>query len=246
MKLLSFKHIFILGALLAAGSVQVHAADEVTGKSEELELTDSIVHDTLVLADGKLTRYDRRVMRYRKHWDLLIPTSGIIQTCGNMGIISLGIGWEYGKRRQWETQLLFGYIPKFSSDDEKFTIRSRRISFLGVAISVRAGGLNRWSAACISIRCSDMISGQSSLPSMKAATIRSLPESVLISPWVNVLSMIFRTINVSVSRVLRSSMSWVQRISTLCVSTVTAMPVSGMSSASLSVPRCSTFKPRTG
>ena len=94
MKLLSFKHIFILGALLAAGSVQVHAADEVTGKSEELELTDSIVHDTLVFADGKLTRYDRRVMRYRKHWDLLIPTSGIIQTCGNMGIVSLGIGWE--------------------------------------------------------------------------------------------------------------------------------------------------------
>ena len=122
MKLLSFKHIFILGALLAAGSVQVHAADEVTGKSEELELTDSIVHDTLVLADGELTRYDRRIMRYRKHWDLLIPTSGIIQTCGNMGIISLGIGWEYGKRRQWETQLLFGYIPKFSSDDEKFTM----------------------------------------------------------------------------------------------------------------------------
>ena len=73
MKLLSFKHIFILGALLAAGSVQVHAADEVTGKSEELELKDSIVHDTLVLADGKLTRYDRRIMRYRKHWDLLIP-----------------------------------------------------------------------------------------------------------------------------------------------------------------------------
>ena len=54
MKLLSFKHIFILGALFAAGSVQAHAADEVTGKSEELELTDSIVHDTLVLADGKL------------------------------------------------------------------------------------------------------------------------------------------------------------------------------------------------
>lgn len=42
------------------------------------------------------------------------------------------------------------------------------------------------------------------------------------------------------------SMSWVQQISTLCVSTVMAMPVSGMSSASLSVPRCSTFKPRTG
>ena len=57
-----------MGLLLAAGSVQVHAADEVSGKSEELELKDSIVHDTLVLADGKLTRYDRRIMRYRKHW----------------------------------------------------------------------------------------------------------------------------------------------------------------------------------
>ena len=29
MKLLSFKHIFILGALLAAGSVQAHAADKI-------------------------------------------------------------------------------------------------------------------------------------------------------------------------------------------------------------------------
>ena len=120
MKLLSFKHIFIIGGFFVAGSVQVHAADEVTGNSKELEQKDSIVHDTLVLADGKLTRYDRRIMRYRKHWDLLIPTSGIIQTCGNMGIVSLGIGWEYGKHRQWETQLLFGYVPKFSSNDEKY------------------------------------------------------------------------------------------------------------------------------
>ena len=39
-----------------------------------------------------------------------------------MGIVSLGIGWEYGKHRQWETQLLFGYVPKFSSNDEKYTM----------------------------------------------------------------------------------------------------------------------------
>jgi hypothetical protein len=245
MKLLSFKHIFILGALLAAGSVQVHAADEVTGKSEELELTDSIVHDTLVLADGKLTRYDRRVMRYRKHWDLLIPTSGIIQTCGNMGIISLGIGWEYGKRRQWETQLLFGYIPKFSSDDEKLTMTLKE-NFIPWRRNIGKGW---WFEP---LECSlyfNTVFGHdfwTKQPTKYESGYYPLPESVLISPWVNVLSMIFRTINVSVSRVSRSSMSWVQQISTLCVSTVTAMPVSGMSSASLSVPRCSTFKPRTG
>ena len=121
MKLLSFKHIFILGALFAAGSVQVHAADEVTGKSEELELKDSIVHDTLVLADGKLTRYDRRVMRYRKHWDLLIPTSGIIQTCGNMGIIFFN---DTATTEIYTLSLhdALPIFPKFSSDDEKLTM----------------------------------------------------------------------------------------------------------------------------
>lgn len=246
MKLLSFKHIFILGALLAAGSVQVHAADEVTGKSEELELTDSIVHDTLVLADGKLTRYDRRVMRYRKHWDLLIPTSGIIQTCGNMGIISLGIGWEYGKRRQWETQLLFGYIPKFSSDDEKLTMTLKE-NFIPWRRNIGKGW---WFEP---LECSlyfNTVFGHDFWTKQPTKYESGYyPFSTRVRPNIALgerFSMIFRTINVSVSRVLRSSMSWVQRISTLCVSTVTAMPVSGMSSASLSVPRCSTFKPRTG
>ena len=153
-----------------------------------------------------------------------------------MGIISLGIGWEYGKRRQWETQLLFGYIPKFSSDDEKFTMTLKE-NFIPWRRNIGKGW---WFEP---LECSlyfntvfgHDFSGLSSLPSMKTATIRSLPESVLISPWVNVLSMIFRTINVSISRVLRSSMSWVQRIFTLCVSTVTAMPVSGMSSARPSI-----------
>lgn len=77
---------------------------------------DSIVHDTLIINDkGELSRYDRRVLKYREHWDLLIPTNGVIQTCGNMGVISLGIGWDYGKRRQWETFVMLGYIPRFDS-----------------------------------------------------------------------------------------------------------------------------------
>ena len=69
-----------------------------------------------------LTRYDRRILRYRRHWDVLMPTQSVIQTCGNMGIISVGIGWDYGKRRQWETHLLFGIIPKYDSDAVKCTI----------------------------------------------------------------------------------------------------------------------------
>ena len=84
---------------------------------------DSIVHDTLIINDkGELSRYDRRVLKYREHWDLLIPTNGVIQTCGNMGVISLGIGWDYGKRRQWETFVMLGYIPRFDSDESKITL----------------------------------------------------------------------------------------------------------------------------
>lgn len=105
----------VASSLLGSGDLKV---------SGDLEAKkDSVVHDTLVLdQSGHLSPYDRRVMNYRKHWDVFIPTSGVIQVCGNMGIVSMGIGWAYGKRRQWETQLLLGYIPKFDSDDEKWTL----------------------------------------------------------------------------------------------------------------------------
>lgn len=105
----------VASSLLGSGDLKV---------SGDLEAKkDSVVHDTLVLdQSGHLSPYDRRVMNYLKHWDVLIPTSGVIQVCGNMGIVSMGIGWAYGKRRQWETQLLLGYIPKFDSDDEKWTL----------------------------------------------------------------------------------------------------------------------------
>lgn len=105
----------VASSLLGSGDLKV---------SGDLEAKkDSVVYDTLVLdQSGHLSPYDRRVLNYRKHWDVFIPTSGVIQVCGNMGIVSMGIGWAYGKRRQWETQLLLGYIPKFDSDDEKWTL----------------------------------------------------------------------------------------------------------------------------
>ncbi len=78
--------------------------------------------ETAQEATASLSRYDRHVLRYRKHWDILIPSQGIIQTCGNMGILSVGIGWDYGRRRQWETQLLFGIVPRYDSDAVKATM----------------------------------------------------------------------------------------------------------------------------
>ncbi len=69
-----------------------------------------------------LTWHDLRVQKYREHWGALIPTQSIIQYAGNMGLISVGAGWNYGKHKRWETQLLFGILPKHRSDHAKMTM----------------------------------------------------------------------------------------------------------------------------
>lgn len=67
-------------------------------------------------------RYVRRVYRYRRFWEHLIPTQIITQYAGNMGVVSVGMGWDYGRRRQFETALLFGYLPKYNSSNAKMTM----------------------------------------------------------------------------------------------------------------------------
>ncbi len=73
-------------------------------------------------ASAQENRYDRRVHHYRKRWENLIPTHTKIQFAGNMGLLSVGTGWDYGKKNQWETDILLGFLPKFSSDKAKITM----------------------------------------------------------------------------------------------------------------------------
>ena len=40
--------------------------------------------------------------------EALIPTHTKIQFAGNMGLLSFGTGWDYGRRNQWETDVFFG------------------------------------------------------------------------------------------------------------------------------------------
>lgn len=68
-----------------------------------------------------ISRFDHRVHRVRHYWENLIPTQLVIQNAGNMGIVSLGVGWEYGRRTQWETHLLWGFIPKYDSSKAHLT-----------------------------------------------------------------------------------------------------------------------------
>lgn len=85
-------------------------------------ITDQLADDdTILTSHPRGSRYDRRVHRYRRHWEALIPTHTKIQFAGNMGLLSFGTGWDYGKRNQWETDLLLGILPKYQSDKTKIT-----------------------------------------------------------------------------------------------------------------------------
>lgn len=66
-------------------------------------------------------RYDRYVERYKSGWNSLIPRYFKTQFAGSMGVISIGPGWNYAKDKL-ETDLLIGFIPKFSDRKRKMTL----------------------------------------------------------------------------------------------------------------------------
>lgn len=95
-------------------------------------------NDSIFTEQAEGSHYDKRIHRYRKHWAALIPTQFVLQNAGNMGLLSLGIGWDYGKHRQWETDLLFGYVPKHDSTRGKLTMTLKE-NFVPWSIDLKKG-----------------------------------------------------------------------------------------------------------
>ena len=70
------------------------------------------------------SKYEEKAEKYKTYWQKLIPTYSKLQFAGSMGLLSAGIGWDYGKRNQWETDLLIGYVPRYSSSAKAtFTVK---------------------------------------------------------------------------------------------------------------------------
>lgn len=119
--------IIAVAACLLAGAINTEAS---TADSDSVSIDDArryIAYDSVADMKYKVdtvfkSRYDKRIHYYRQHWASLIPTQHILQFAGNMGIASIGVGWDYGRRRQWETHLLFGLIPKYDSRRTKVTM----------------------------------------------------------------------------------------------------------------------------
>ncbi|NDW09771.1 hypothetical protein [Dysgonomonas sp. 520] len=67
------------------------------------------------------SEYERRMYNYQTRWSKLIPKYTKVQFAGGMGFLSLGGGWNYGKNKQWETDVLFGFIPRYSDEKVRAT-----------------------------------------------------------------------------------------------------------------------------
>jgi len=116
------RYIFSLLALLVVASCEACGACAVTAVADTVAGRTDAEADSTAVTAAPVGGYYRRIHRYRRHWENLIPTQSVIQYAGNMGVVSVGMGWEYGRRKQWETNLLFGYLPRFRSHRAKITM----------------------------------------------------------------------------------------------------------------------------
>lgn len=75
--------------------------------------------------ERRAERYDLRRERYVRGWMRLVPQYQVVQFAGSIGAVSLGVGWDYGRREQWETEFLLGLIPNAGPEEWKLTATLR-------------------------------------------------------------------------------------------------------------------------
>lgn len=84
-------------------------------------------------AKGSPEYYEYRVERYKHFWRSLIPNQARVQYAGSVGAANIGLGWHYGGRdkRLWESDFMFGFVPKSSASEAHltFTLRQSYIPF---------------------------------------------------------------------------------------------------------------------
>lgn len=84
-----------------------------------------------ILAGMSAGAQETRRLDGREHtgytgWERTIPTHIKAQYAGGMGFLSLGCGWDYGRKKRWETDLLVGFLPGAYSDRTHMTFTLRQ------------------------------------------------------------------------------------------------------------------------
>lgn len=73
------------------------------------------------------TNYERRIERRQQVWQKLLPDIFVLQYAGGGATISAGVGWDYGSSDQWETHMMFGFIPSRYKHTHYWTFNLREI-----------------------------------------------------------------------------------------------------------------------
>lgn len=74
---------------------------------------------------GNRSRDNRENLQYGG-WARMIPTHIKLQYAGGMGLLSAGVGWDYGERAEWETDLMWGVLPARYADETRMTFTLRQ------------------------------------------------------------------------------------------------------------------------
>lgn len=78
---------------------------------------------------GDLNGKDLREHQRYEGWRRLVPTHLKVQYAGGMGVGSVGGGWDFGRKGQYETDLMLGVLPNAYAEDTHL-ILSLRQSFI--------------------------------------------------------------------------------------------------------------------
>lgn len=73
----------------------------------------------------QIERYEQRIEKYNSFFNSLIPDFLRLQYAGSVGLVSVGCGWEHGKKKKFETDVMLGFVPKYEKEAAflTFTIR---------------------------------------------------------------------------------------------------------------------------
>lgn len=85
-----------------------------------ITLPQPAISDSVNVGGIYSSKYEKQRIRRQKVWNSLIPKQFTLQYAGSIGMLAAGPGWHYG-RHHWETDLLFGFVPRYHSEKAKFT-----------------------------------------------------------------------------------------------------------------------------
>ena len=74
----------------------------------------------------KQTAYERHTSRMKRDWAKRAPNQTTVQFAGSIGVCALGVGWHYGRGKRWETELLWGYVPKCNGSEKHQTLTAKQ------------------------------------------------------------------------------------------------------------------------